>query len=199
VEKTFEIGQVVFVLSEEKQTVVPGIIVEEVMKKTMNGNSVSWKMKVGPPNKAEVFDTLKIKGEVYGTLEEVKVVMTQRLNEYIEKLATEAAVRVENWYGKEIASRQKEIEANTSTMSADDRIDPNSLIASIENPTQSQVEAPKFNPSKPLGVHVSKEQTIAHLKSMVLENETPAGSLPGEPSMFISGPNGERIPVNITS
>lgn len=194
-EKNFEIGQVVYILSEQAQSILPGIVAEEVVIKKLSGSMVSWKVKVGQGEKAKLFDSAKIKGEVYGSLDEVRQVMTKRLNDYIEKMCQEADQRVEKWYGKEIADRQKLAQTSPSLgiSSIDDRIDPDILLSSIENVPPS----PKFT-QEAMRDSDPKSALRNHLTSLAIpppDDETPFN--PGEGDMFITGPNGERIPVRM--
>lgn len=192
-EKNFEIGQVVYILSEQAQTILPGIVAEEVVIKKLTGNTTSWKVKVGDGDKAKLFDSAKIKGEVYGSLDEVRQVMTKRLNEFIDKLTGEAEMRVEKWYGKEIAARQKLAETNPtiSTSGTDDRIDPDILLSTLEN---NPNPGPKFTKE---GLSGSPKANLrAHLERLAVPEEDDE-SLSRDGAVFITGPNGERIPVNM--
>jgi len=189
-EKNFEIGQVVYILSEQAQSILPGIVAEEVSVKKLSGNSVSWKVKVGQGDKAKLFDSAKIKGDVYGSLDEVREVMTQRLNEYIDKISLEAEVRVEKWYGKEISERQK-VEQNHFAPSSgigkmvDDRIDPDLLLSSLENMPPTAKFTPEANRASD-----PKASLRDRLEAMVApENE--------EGSVFITDLNGDRVAVRM--
>lgn len=186
-EKNFEIGQVVYILSEQAQSILPGIIAEEVSIKKLSGNSISWKVKVGQGDKAKLFDSAKIKGDVYGSLDEVRSVMTQRLNEYIDKISSEAQTRVEKWYGKEISERQK-IEQGQympSSSGHDDRIDPDLLLSSLENTPPTAKFTPEANRAADPKVSLRNR-----LESMVSPEDE-------EGSVFVTDLNGDRIPVRM--
>jgi hypothetical protein len=189
--KNFEIGQVVYILSEQAQTILPGIVAEEVVIKKLSGNSTSWKVKVGHGDRAKLFDSSKIRGEVYGSLDEVREIMSQRLNEYVNKITIEAQERVEKWYGKEIADREKQMFQNTTLSSPaaiDDRIDPDILLSTLENAPS----APKFTPEAKIDPRASLRQ---NLTALAIPDEEEESS--GEGNMFITGPNGEKIPVRM--
>lgn len=190
-EKNFEIGQVVYILSEQAQSILPGIVAEEVVVKKLSGNTVSWKVKVGLGDRAKLFDSARIKGEVYGSLDEVREVMTKRLNEYIDKISLEAQERVEKWYGKEISERQKQMQGTYTPMSSvDDRIDPDLLLSSIENVPP----AARFTPD---ATRASDPRAALrnHLTALAIPEEEQTA---GEGEIFITGPNGERIPVRMS-
>jgi hypothetical protein len=166
-----------------------------VVIRKLTGNSVSWKIKVGHGDKAKLFDSAKIKGEVYGSLDEVRAIMTKRLNEYIDKISLEAQERVEKWYGKEIADRERQQQSQMtvpSPPSVDDRIDPDILLSTIENGPPS----PKFTPDATAMSADPKRALKSHLTSLAIPS--PEEDLEsGEGETFIQGPNGERIRVRM--
>lgn len=193
-DKNFEIGQVVYILSEQAQTILPGMVVEECVVKKLSGNSVSWKVKVGSGDRAKLFDSAKIKGEVYGSLDEVRNVMTHRLSEYVDKISKEAEDRVEKWYGKEIADREKQNTTGTiSPPDPDDKLDPELLLNSIENNT---TPAPKFTPE---ATRAAQPQSNLRNHLMQLASPRPGedGPLEGEGSVFMVDAGGNRVPVRI--
>lgn len=124
--QSFKIGQVVYVLSDKAEAIVPAVIVEEMVVKKLDGSSVSWKVAVGPPNKKKIVETDELSGDVYTSLDDIRAEMTKRLMEYVDNLLNEATNRTEQWYGKQIARPE---EANKAP---DGKIDPASLIDSIE-------------------------------------------------------------------
>lgn len=193
-DKNFEIGQVVYILSEQAQTILPGMVVEECVVKKLSGNSVSWKVKVGAGDKAKLFDSAKIKGEVYGSLEEVRTVMTQRLTDFVNNLTKEAEQRVEKWYGKEIAERQKVLEPLSVSNDPDDKIDPDLLLSSIEN----TAPAPKFHttastPPQPAPV-TNRELAKEKLRALATP---PEEELVQNGAVFVVDDKGNRIPVKL--
>lgn len=48
---TLKIGQIIYVLSNKAQRIIPAIVVEEMTVKKLEGNEVSWKVSVGPTGK----------------------------------------------------------------------------------------------------------------------------------------------------
>lgn len=99
-EKKFNIGQVVYIFSEKKESIVPGIVVEKIMIETLNGNSISWKIKIGPEPNSKIIDSNSFK-EIYPSLEEATSILRIRLLEYIKELANSAEEKVRAWYNIE--------------------------------------------------------------------------------------------------
>lgn len=125
--RTFEIGQIVYVLSDKAEAIVPAIVVEELVHKKLDGNSISWKVAVGPPSKKKIVASDELSGEIYTSLDEIERVMLKRLSTFVTNLVSKAHKRTEDWYGKQIPRpKEEEIEAS------DGKIDPASLLDTID-------------------------------------------------------------------
>ncbi|NBP04439.1 MAG: hypothetical protein EBU90_31015, partial [Proteobacteria bacterium] len=59
---SFAIGQVIYVLSDKTQTVLPGIVQEEIHHRSIDGEKVSYRVAIGPPNKQRVVDLATVDG-----------------------------------------------------------------------------------------------------------------------------------------
>jgi hypothetical protein len=97
--KNLEIGQVIYILSDKSGSVVPAIVAEESVIKTLQGNNISWKLHVGPESDRKVIDSRQINGEVYSSLEEVKRTLFERLHSFLKDTIQESRDRAKKWYG----------------------------------------------------------------------------------------------------
>jgi hypothetical protein len=95
---TFAIGQVIYVLSDKTQTVLPGVVQEEIHHRSIDGEKVSYRVAIGPPNKQRVVDLATVDGEVYGDLSEVRNVLISRLTAFVDDLCNTTTERVGQWY-----------------------------------------------------------------------------------------------------
>ena len=126
-QRTFEIGQIVYVLSDKAEAIVPAIVVEELVHKKLDGNSISWKVAVGPPSKKKIVASDELSGEIYNSLDEIQRVMLKRLGNFVTNLIDKAHERTEAWYGKQIPKPDvADIEADGG------KIDPASLLDTID-------------------------------------------------------------------
>lgn len=125
-EQSFEIGQIVYVLSEKAEAIVPAVIVEEMVVKKLDGSSTSWKVAIGPPSKKKIVETDELSGDVYTSLDDIRDVMTKRLEKFVDNLLSQATQRTEAWYGKQLPKSDQDGQAPNG------KIDPASLIDSIE-------------------------------------------------------------------
>ena len=120
---SYQIGQVIFVLSNKTQTVLPGIVREEIHYRSLDGENVSYKIAIGPQNKQRVVDLSSVDGEVYGSLDEVREVLIGKLTAFVDDLCTTTNERVSQWYSSGTKS--------TSQPSASGRLDPSDLLHEV--------------------------------------------------------------------
>lgn len=131
--KSLSIGQVIYVLSNVKQKIVPAVVVEEIVVKKLDGNHVSWKVSFGPPGKERVIDSNRLDGEIYSSLDDIRDILYKRLSSFLDELVTEAEKKVETWYGQQVSSSRSE--SFSGTNNAEDntsKIAPENLINDFE-------------------------------------------------------------------
>jgi hypothetical protein len=119
----YSIGQIIYVLSNKTQTVLPGIIREEIHYRSLDGENVSYKIAIGPQSKQRVIDLSTVDGEVYGSLEEVRNILVSRLTSFVDDLCATTNEKVYQWYGN--GSRPA---APTNTPG---RLDPSELLNEV--------------------------------------------------------------------
>lgn len=131
--KSLSIGQVIYVLSNVKQKIVPAVVVEEIVVKKMDGNQISWKVSVGPAGKERVVDSNRLDGDIYSSLDEIRDVLYGRLSSFLDGLITEAERRVETWYGQHVSTPKHEDSSSLSDPNSQTKIAPENLISEFEN------------------------------------------------------------------
>ena len=98
--KDFKIGQVVYVLSNKTQAIVPALIIEETVINTLSKKDVSWKVAIGPQGpKQKIIQASDLNGELFPSLEAVQTHLQERLNGFIKKVVGDAKKNENNWYG----------------------------------------------------------------------------------------------------
>lgn len=186
---SLEIGQIVYILSDKAQAIVPAIVVEEVIVKKFDGNQVSWKVSIGPKNNNKVVDSSRINGEIYTSLEDVKNVLMERFTGFVNGLCSDTEKKVESWYGKQ---RRVEVESDTG------KIDPESIVSSIEQRTnQQQAFRPMPSNSNQLTPKENERERLRNLLRVEDEEEEPDEIGVPKQAVKIQGPNGEDMVVNV--
>lgn len=120
----FTIGQIIYVFSDEKQVVLPAIIYEEMLHKTMEGTKKSYKVAVGSPNKRKVLNLSEINGEVFCSLDEIKNILLERLVSYVDNLCAETKGKEQQWYG----IVQDDNSGSSNLKDSSGKIDPGSVL-----------------------------------------------------------------------
>lgn len=201
-DKSLSIGQVIYVLSNVKQKIVPAVVVEEIVVKKLDGNHVSWKVSVGPQGRERIVDSNRLDGEIYSSLEEIRDVLYKRLSSFLDDLVRETEKRVEVWYGQQVNATKLEDLDRTLSGSGDssgsDKIAPENLISEFET------HATK----KPQGVSVPPPPSSGPRRRDNLTNELrrmidPEGEgLQGTPENILDSeeielPGGQKVRLNI--
>jgi hypothetical protein len=193
---SLSIGQIVYILSDKAQSVVPAIVVEEVIVKKLQGNQVSWKVSIGPKDNNRIVDSNRINGELFHSLEEVRNVLMERFTDFVNNLCSETEKRTETWYGK----RPEFLSSND-----EGKIDPENIISSIEDKMNSNLQTsqskPKINKEKNVFFAKSpQEEARERLKSMLQDDEDEmANDDPTTEKQVVKmpGPNGKDMLVTV--
>lgn len=94
----YEVGQVLFVLDTKNNKILPCQVIEENTRKTLNGDVVSYKVIFGVDPK-NVMDIESINsGEIYTSLHEVRRILTENVNNWVNKHVLNANKASVAWY-----------------------------------------------------------------------------------------------------
>ena len=186
---SLEIGQIIYVLSNKAQKIIPAIVVEEITIKTIEGNQSSWKVSVGPQGKEQTIDSKRLDGELYGSIEEIQGVLRDRLDSFISQIVSDAQKKVSSWYGTKstavAALRQED---------SNEKVDPESLIDESETPATTPVAVKK----PPTKTRTSAEEARHKAAAAMVGYEEPLapdGTIAN--SEEIELPGGQKVKVNI--
>lgn len=196
--KNYEIGQVVYVVPEQAQTILPGIIVEELIVRKITGNSTSWKIKIGSPEKAKIIDSEKVNGEVYGSLEEVRLVISNKLSDYLNKVTSDAEGLVEKWYGKDIAEKQKNLSNTSASSLGSDPSDPDLLLSSLEGRSSFVTEQSASSASNVTMSQSRRPESPDDVREKLRrmsQDDSVFDTDPDSPKVYITQPDGSKIEV----
>ena len=183
---SLQIGQIIYVLSNKAQKIIPAIVVEEVTIKKLDGNETSWKVSVGPQGKEKIIDSKRLDGELYASLDEVQAVLKNKLDEFIVGIVSEAEKRAAEWYG----SKTKLAEQYRD----DDKIDPNSLIEEDVVPAKSSTDIKKRT-SGMSKAQAAKEARNKLIAAMSEDSQAGTGDIVDQEEIRL--PDGQVVKVNI--
>lgn len=126
--KKLNVGQVVYILSNKAEAVLPALVVKEHKTTHLDGEEINWTVQYGPPTKQKTIESHKIDGELFGTLDEVREVMNLRFREFVESLVDNASILQNKWYPR---SPNSPTSSNHSS-SGGDKLDPGAMIQEME-------------------------------------------------------------------
>lgn|SRR5574337_1451607 len=188
-QQTLRIGQIIYILSNKTQSVVPAIIAGRTIAETLDGQAVSYKVKVGPPDKSQIVDLNRIDGELYTNLEDIRALLLKNLNEFVNSLIANTQDKVNNWYGA-----QGQLTAMSGHPSQ--KLDPEQLMNAVENgmPVQSVPTVQQNHPLMLQGGPQQRPQSVHEkLRDMVAPPDDEGGGLLGDVQEAVVMPDGTIV------
>lgn len=185
---SLEIGQIIYVLSNKAQKIIPAIVVEEITVKTIEGNQSSWKVSVGPQGKEKTIDSKRLDGELYGSIEEVQGILKDRLDGFINQIVSDAQKKVSSWYGTKTATLNA-----SRNEDQNGKVDPESLIDEIDSPPEPIISAKRTAAKTRTSAEEARRKAVASIVGLEEQQSSPTD----ENSEFIELPGGQKVKVNI--
>ena len=174
-QQTYNMGQIIYILSNKSQSVVPAIVDEQVVRKIRKNDGihevVSYKLCIGPKDRQQVVDLARIDGEVFDSLEAIRTTLVERLTGFVDDLVKNTQKNVLNWYGVTADNQLVDTFQNDSLQEG--KFDPAQLVHAVNNglqiqgvtPHSLQLQQPQQQAMSP---HLSLRDNI---RAMVEENE----------------------------
>lgn len=94
---TYRVGQILFVIVNKKMQVYPMMVIEEIVKRTLQGEEVNYVLQGGSDPTTTILLN-QVDGEIFESADEAKYVLTNRATAQIEKLVDAAVARANEWY-----------------------------------------------------------------------------------------------------
>lgn len=94
--RSYRVGQVLYVLMSKETKIIPVQIVEEIIKRTVAGESVSYIVKAGKNSKPislQDFD-----GEVFDNVDLLRDTLLKKVMNTVNSVVDNAVVRASEWY-----------------------------------------------------------------------------------------------------
>lgn len=190
-----EIGQVIYVVSDEETKIIPVVVSEQVTVKTLGGNTTNWKVIHGPSQKRKTIQLEKIQGEKFLDLKEAKTVLVQRFSEYLNDTIHTCEKKVNSWYGEELIATKTN---SSPKKKKEDSFDTESLFESIEEEQQqdssSQQLTTKINEPR-LSSNDTPEIRRAKMRAM-LEAESEESNTAVQK---VTMPDGNEVLIKVPS
>ena len=124
-DKRYSVGQTLYVVMVEKLKIVPVVVAEEVVRKTLKGEEVTYL--VCHKENADPIDLNRLKGDVYEDLEKVRSLLIENVTRNITSMCDQ------------VDDRSKELNANLSGGSLDRKVSQNPVDDQLEMTQEENV------------------------------------------------------------
>jgi hypothetical protein len=94
-----DVGQVLYVVLTKKQKVVPVRVTEQIVRRSISGESIQYLVQV--PGRSELIDLNSLGKEIYSTLEEVRERLQENIRKAVEEMIDKAASIAHAAFGSE--------------------------------------------------------------------------------------------------
>jgi hypothetical protein len=99
-DKTYEVGQTIFVIAKKGVlSVIPAVVCEVVARKTLSGDSTTYQILAETPKGNRVIDLAQLTeetGEICSTVEELQTILTDRVTKLVSTTVEKLKVSVES-------------------------------------------------------------------------------------------------------
>jgi hypothetical protein len=94
--RSYRVGQILYVLTHKETKIYPIQIVEEIIKRTVSEESLSYIAKIG--KNAKNISLSDIEGDIYEDAEDLRRDLTGRVMNTVNKIIDSSMLRAEEWY-----------------------------------------------------------------------------------------------------
>lgn len=202
-QRTYNIGQIIYILSNKSQSVVPAIVAEEDTRKVKKLDGihevVNYKLCIGPKDRQRVVELSRIDGEVFESLDSIRETLIGRLTAFVDELVKSTQGNVMNWYG--VTADNQALEAGDGINTGGDKFDPGQLVHAVNNnlPLSPNTNQHPLQLQNGIQGSMNPHNSLRdNLRAMVEEDDGMQGlGLNGSPQMIIM-PDGTRVPVKLS-
>lgn len=93
----YVVGQVIYVVLRKEASVYPLQIVEEIVKKTLEGEVVTYTVRMGA-DPTKTLTIAEVDGEIFDTAEKAKQMLLEKVFEVISHRVDQAVSKAKEWY-----------------------------------------------------------------------------------------------------
>jgi hypothetical protein len=94
--RAYRVGQVLYVLANKETKIYPVQVIEEIIKRTVAGESVSYLAKVGKSGRQVTLS--EVDGELFENVENLREVLMKRVTSTISNVIENAVTKANEWY-----------------------------------------------------------------------------------------------------
>ena len=132
---SFFVGQILFVVLNKKSQVYPMLVVEEITKKTLQGEDTNYVLQGGADSSSTVLLT-QVDGEIFESAEEARNSLVAKATEQIDRIVLTAINKSKEWYSQAINEQKSTVHELPPTINLQDDTTvllPDGTVARIKN------------------------------------------------------------------
>ena len=95
----FQVGQVLYVISQKKQQVYPVRVVEQVVRKSLEGETISYQVEIPSKDENKRYELSKLGPNVHSDLSKVRDLLMRNASVKIDELITLAGKIAQSTFG----------------------------------------------------------------------------------------------------
>ena len=141
----YQVGQVLFIILNKKQQVIPVQVTEQVVRRSLNGEEISYSVSIPNRDGDRALELDSIDGEVFDSIEDVKKTMFEHANYVISTITDKALTIAKKRFDYDNLSTSPEIsDLDTTLMVSGPPKDSNdkSVKVKLEDGTIANVKMP---------------------------------------------------------
>lgn len=129
----YEVGQILFLILNKRQQVLPIQINEQVVRRSLEGEEISYSVAVPTTKDVKLYDLSELDGKVYESIEEARSMMYDQATQAIDAITKKAAVVAEDRFGHR---------DDALTTSQDPVLEDSKIKVTLEDGTIANVQIP---------------------------------------------------------
>lgn len=116
---SYRIGQVLYVLLNRETKICPVQVVEEIIKKTLSGETTTYVVKAG--KNSELVSLSDIDGQVFESIETLRKVLHDKVIKTVDNIILTTTKKAAEWYHQPGVLHHSNVESNETINVEDDK------------------------------------------------------------------------------
>jgi hypothetical protein len=140
-DKTYKIGQIVYVVLNKEGKVYPMQVIQEITKKSLNGTETCYMLR-GNPSVNQTVMMSEISGEIFDTDAECRALLVQRAAKQLNKLVDNAVKKAGEWFPDGIGGEPSDGPSVATLFEPEQKAEPGTVLADLGDGTIAKVKLP---------------------------------------------------------
>ena len=105
----YNVGQILFVVLNKKPQIIPVKVIEQVVRRTADGENIQYSVTVPTSAGDKVFELTDLDGEVYTSISDVEIAMLENARSMIKRMSEKAFKVAESKFEYSVEPTSEEI------------------------------------------------------------------------------------------